>query len=355
MRGLDPSSTSLATSPAVQSGGSGQASTAGHPAWTQALAEASAMSAGAAPPAGTSGSPTTQTGSASADASWAGQAWDWTKREATAGVQAISIFDATHGHVLTRVAGAAQAIGGIAETATGAAVAGLGTGATATGIGAAPGIPAVVGGSALALNGVDNAAAGLQTALTGQFHHTVISQAAGDASRALGASSEAAERVTNGVELAQGLVGGGATGAVWRRAAVSSVARATGPEMQWINPSELRFSQTSAGGSGRAHALRASMAEDGWKGPPIDAVRTPQGLVAIDNTRPALAQELGLDSIPVRVWNMSDALPASMTETSRFGPSQTWGDALAYRTGRQLPPLDPTGTAQRPRLPGASQ
>jgi len=97
------------------------------------------------------------------------------------------------------------------------------------------------------------------------------------------------------------------------------------------------------------------MAENGWQGPPIDAVQTQAGVVAIDNTRPAVAQALGLARIPVRVWNMSDALPNSMIETSRFGPSKTWGEALAYRTSRQTPPLGLNGTAQRPSLPGAPQ
>ena len=127
---------------------------------------------------------------------------------------------------------------------------------------------------------------------------------------------------------------------------------ASTPKAQLLSPFELRFSQRTAGGGGRVQELRPSMAEQGWNGPPIDAVRTPEGIVAIDNTRVALAQEFGVTHIPVRVWNPSDPIPLAMIERDRFGPSRTWGEALAYRTGRQRPPLDPTGTTRRPRLPG---
>ena len=127
------------------------------------------------------------------------------------------------------------------------------------------------------------------------------------------------------------------------------------PETQLLSPSELRFSQRTAGGGGGVQELRPSMAGRGWDGPPIDAVRTPEGIVTIDNTRVALAQELGITRIPVRVWNLSDPLPQAMIERGRFGLSRTWGEALAYRAGRQRPPLDPTGTTQRPRLPGGNQ
>ncbi len=130
---------------------------------------------------------------------------------------------------------------------------------------------------------------------------------------------------------------------------------ASKPKAQLLRPFEMRFSQRTAGGAGRVQELRPSMAEQGWNGPPIDAVRTPEGIVAIDNTRVALAQEFGIKLIPVRVWNPSDPLPPVMIERERFGPSQTWGEALAYWAGRQRPPLDPTGTTRRPRLPGDDQ
>ena len=60
-----------------------------------------------------------------------------------------------------------------------------------------------------------------------------------------------------------------------------------------MDPSDIRFSQNTAGGRGRAAQLRESM-KDGWNGPAVDAVRTPDGIVTIDNTRIAVARELGL-------------------------------------------------------------
>ena len=93
------------------------------------------------------------------------------------------------------------------------------------------------------------------------------------------------------------------------------------------------------------------MGKQGWKGDPIDAVETPEGLVAMDNTRPAVAQELGIPEIPVRVHPSYESLPRPMIDQARFGPSTTWGEALRYRTARQKPPLGPSGTPARPRLP----
>jgi hypothetical protein len=77
---------------------------------------------------------------------------------------------------------------------------------------------------------------------------TVTSQAAG--THALGASPQTVERVTDGVDLAQGLAGGIATGTVWRGLAATSTAKGLMPETQWLSPSELRFSQTTAGAVG---------------------------------------------------------------------------------------------------------
>jgi RHS repeat-associated protein len=116
-----------------------------------------------------------------------------------------------------------------------------------------------------------------------------------------------------------------------------------------VSPGALRYSQTTAGGGGRAEALRKSMAEQGYVGEPIDAVQTPEGLTAIDNTRPAVAQELGIESIPVRVHSPSEPLPPDMA--GRFGPAKTWGEALTYRTSTQNPPLPSTGTPTVPKLP----
>ncbi len=137
-----------------------------------------------------------------------GEAVDWTKHKLAAGAHAVGAFDAAHGHVLTRAAGAAQMVGGAAEAVAGGALAGVGGAASGTGVGAAPGVPAMIGGTALAVNGADNAQTGLRTLVTGQFHHTAVSEGAGAAARALGASDQTAERITAGVDLTQGVAGG---------------------------------------------------------------------------------------------------------------------------------------------------
>jgi hypothetical protein len=155
-------------------------------------------------------------------------AWAWTKDEAAAAGHAIGTFDDAHGHVLTRAAGAAQMAGGAAEALAGATLAGVGGAATGTGVGAAPGIPAMVGGTALAFNGADNAQTGLRTLLSGEFHHTALSTAVGAGARSLGASEQSAERITNALDLTQGIAGGAATAAAGlaRKAAAAGLPNA---------------------------------------------------------------------------------------------------------------------------------
>ena len=154
-------------------------------------------------------------------------AWDYTKRKAGEAGGAIGEFDASHGHVLVRAAGVAQAVGGLAEAGTGAVIATGGAVSTATGVGAAPGIPAMVGGGLLAVNGADNAVAGLRTVWTGQATHTLASQAAGATAHALGASDQTADRITDGVDLTQGIAGGvGAAAAGIARKAAAKEAEA---------------------------------------------------------------------------------------------------------------------------------
>ncbi len=115
-----------------------------------------------------------------------------------------------------------------------------------------------------------------------------------------------------------------------------------------MSPNDIRFSQTTAGGRGRAAQLRESM-KDGWNGPSVDAVRTPDGIVSLDNTRIAVARELGIPEVPVKIRLPSDPLPESML--GRFGDAKTWGEALLHRAGRQRPSLGPTGTPTSPRMP----
>ena len=116
-----------------------------------------------------------------------------------------------------------------------------------------------------------------------------------------------------------------------------------------VSTGALRFSQTSAGGSGRAEGLRESMGRQGYVGDPVDVVQTNEGLVTIDNTRVAVAKELGIENIPARVHSPSESLPPDMK--GRFGSATTWGEAVTYRTSTQNPPLPPTGTTQMPRMP----
>lgn len=115
-----------------------------------------------------------------------------------------------------------------------------------------------------------------------------------------------------------------------------------------VDPNDIRFSQTTAGGGGRAAQLRESM-RSGWNGPAVDAVTSPHGLVTLDNTRIAVARELAIREVPVKVRLPSDPLPPSML--GRFGNAKTWGEALQLRTGGQHPPLPPSGTVDPPRMP----
>jgi len=121
-----------------------------------------------------------------------------------------------------------------------------------------------------------------------------------------------------------------------------------------VDPRTLRWSQSTAGGRGRAEALRASMREQGWAGEPIDVVVTKDGLVTVDHTRAAVALELQLKEVPVRLHLPTDALPAEMLSrpwNSAGQTATTWGEAIALRGAGQIPPIGPTGTSTPPRLP----
>ncbi|MFX3617633.1 MAG: hypothetical protein ACE3JK_08895 [Sporolactobacillus sp.] len=78
-----------------------------------------------------------------------------------------------------------------------------------------------------------------------------------------------------------------------------------------VNPSEIRFSQTSVNGS---EEIITSMKANGWKGEPIDVVRMPDGsLTTVDNTRVAAAREAGID-VKATVRNYDGLLPANMVD-----------------------------------------
>ena len=121
-----------------------------------------------------------------------------------------------------------------------------------------------------------------------------------------------------------------------------------------IDPANLRWSQTTAGGRGRAGAIRSSMAENGWAGEPIDVVVTKDGLVTVDHTRAAVALEQGIKKIPVRLHMAADPLPHDMLTRAwnRSGQTaETWGEAVRLRGEGQDPPIGPTGTSKPPMLP----
>ena len=127
-------------------------------------------------------------------------------------------FDQSHGHVLTRAGGALQAGAGAVEAVGGGLTALAGVGETATGVGAEAGLPAAVGGVALAANGLDNMVAGLRTAIIGEPTHTLVARGAGAAAHLVGASPRTAERISTGVDVAQGFAAadGSALGTVAR-------------------------------------------------------------------------------------------------------------------------------------------
>ncbi|WP_260444426.1 ParB/RepB/Spo0J family partition protein [Listeria cossartiae] len=82
-----------------------------------------------------------------------------------------------------------------------------------------------------------------------------------------------------------------------------------GKNIENVNPSEIRISQTSVNGSDE---IIASMKANGWKGDPIDVVRMPDGkLTTLDNTRVAAAREAGID-VQATIRNYDDLLPQDM-------------------------------------------
>ncbi|WJE68504.1 hypothetical protein QRY64_17295 [Bacillus albus] len=101
-----------------------------------------------------------------------------------------------------------------------------------------------------------------------------------------------------------------------------------------VNPSEIRFSQTSVNGS---EELIASMKANGWKGDPIGVVKMPGGkLTTIDNTRVAVAREVGIE-VQATIRNYKDPLPTNLIDrfTTKKGVPKTWGEALDLRILKQ--------------------
>lgn len=146
---------------------------------------------------------------------------------------------------------------------------------------------------------------------------------------------------------AAGGQGGGGVGAL------NPTASAAG-SVREVDPATLRWSQTTAGGGGRADPIRRSMADGVYAGDPIDVVETEDGLATVDHTRAAVALERGIKKVPVRVHAPGDPLPAEMSGRpwdSKGTTATTWGEALRIRGAGQRPPIAPTGTPTPPKLP----
>ncbi len=126
------------------------------------------------------------------------------------------------------------------------------------------------------------------------------------------------------------------------------------PKVEFLDPKVLRWSQSSAGGSGRAGIIRRFMSEKGWIGPPADVVATVDGLVTVDHTRAAVALEQNMREIPVVIRQPGDPLPAEMLSRpwNKAGDTvSTWGEAIQLRGSSQTPRIGPTGRPIPPRLP----
>ena len=108
-----------------------------------------------------------------------------------------------------------------------------------------------------------------------------------------------------------------------------------GKNIENVNPSEIRFSQTSVNGSDK---IIASMKANGWKGDTIDVVRMPDGsLTTLDNTRVAAAREVKID-VQANVRSYDTPLPNQATIdrfTTKKGVPKTWGEAVELRVGKQ--------------------
>ena len=77
----------------------------------------------------------------------------------------------------------------------------------------------------------------------------------------------------------------------------------------YVNPTEINFSQNSAGCKWRYQIIKESMIKNGWKGEPIYVIETIKGFFTIDNTRVDVARELGIEKIPLKIHKMTDYLP----------------------------------------------
>ncbi len=206
------------------------------------------------------------------DKAWYEKAWDWTGEKLSEAGQAIDEFDRNNGRVVTRTVGGLQAVGGAAEAVAGAALAGVGGAATGTGVGAAPGVPAMIGGGLLVANGYDNFQAGLRQAWTGESTPTIIASGSGDLARFAGASEQTAQQVENTVGMVQGVAGGtGAVAAGMRVAGRTAGAVETGVQgarsTQYVSDADLLVTNRNGvriSKKYRRPGFRKKTKEDAW-------------------------------------------------------------------------------------------
>ncbi len=128
---------------------------------------------------------------------------------------------------------------------------------------------------------------------------------------------------------------------------VATPRRAPAADPVALDPRSIRYSQRTVSG---VEELVKSMEKKGWKGPPVDVVRMPDGtLVTVDNTR-LLAATRTNTPVPAVVHEAGESLPAGQVErfTSRAGVKpQTWGDAVKNR-------IDGQGAGFRTAYPNGS-
>ena len=120
-----------------------------------------------------------------------------------------------------------------------------------------------------------------------------------------------------------------------------------------VSFSDLLWSQTSAGGVEGEKALRyRELLKNGWGTlDPPEAVLTPDGITLFDNTRAAVALDMGYEKIPVRVYLPTDAIPLEYAERIGFKGFKTWGEVLENRLiGQKAVYVLPYGTAKPPIL-----
>jgi RHS repeat-associated protein len=203
--------------------------------------------------------------------------------------------------------------------------------------------------------GVGNVVYGKVAAWTGS--RVLASRAAGAAAGGLSAPSllaiedaargEFSSPGTYASAIAAGTGGGALLGLPF-----GTGSAALSPRVRLLRPGTLRFSQSGAGSGVRADTWRILLGSRiRMRAPTIDVVRTPAGLVSIDNTRIAVARELGISRIRARIHDAGELLRG--LNRRRFAPARTWGEALAARTSRQRRPrVGPEGTDRPPRMPG---